>query len=132
VWSDIDEYIEVLERDLCRFGIVRSVFHPARLGSSADHRYRPSMGPAKGRWHTSDQMRGHGWHRVVDHHRAVNPDGKASSEQRREMNRFLEGAAALRGGGESEQVSDRPRSKDRDPESADVLVRWGVPGGGSR
>ena len=30
------------------------------------------------------------------------------------------------GGGESEQVSNRSRTKDRDPESADVLMCGGV------
>jgi hypothetical protein len=52
----------------------------------------------------------------------MDPDRKACSEQGGEMDRFLEGAAALRGGGESEQVGDRSRSKDGDPESAYVLM----------
>ena len=38
------------------------------------------------------------------------------------MDGFLEGAAAMCSGGESKQVCDRSRSKDRYPESAHVLV----------
>jgi hypothetical protein len=125
--SHVDEHVEVIERDLGRFGLVRCMFHPARLGESADHRHRSSVSSSEGRWHPSDEAWRHRWHGVVDHNRPVKSDRKACREQRGEMYRFLEGAAALRGGGESEQVSDRPRSKDRDPESAHVLVRGGVP-----
>ena len=123
---DVDEHVEVSEQDVCWFGLIRGVFHAARLGTSTGHRYRLCVSPAQGWWHSSDEVSRNRWHRVVDHHGSVHSDRKASSEQCGEMNGFLEGAAALCGGGESEQVSNRSRTKDRDPESADVLMSGGV------
>ncbi len=132
MWPDVDEHVEVIERDLSRFGLVRSVFHTARLGGSDGQRNRTSVCPAQSWRHTSDEVGRNRWHGVVDHHGSSQPDRKPSSEQCREMDWFLEGAATLCGCGESEQVSDRSRSKDSDPESAYVLMRWGVPPGGWR
>jgi hypothetical protein len=52
----------------------------------------------------------------------MDPDSEASRKQYGQMDRFLEGAATLCGCGESEQVSDRSRTKDRDPEPANVRM----------
>ena len=120
----IDEHVEVTDRYLGRFGLERSVLHTGRLDNSDGQRHRPCVGSTQGRRHTSDEVWRHGRDGVVDHHRSLNPDRKACSEQSGEMDGFLEGAAALCGGGESEQVSNRSRTKDRDPESAHVRVRW--------
>lgn len=80
------------------------------------------MGSPECRWHASHETWRYRRYGVVDHHRTVEFDRKTGSEQSRQMHWFLEGAAALCGCGESKQVSDRSRTKDRYPELAYVLM----------
>lgn len=123
MWSDVYEQVKIIERDVGRFGLVRSVYHTARLGASDGQRSRTSVCPAQSWRHTPDEMSRDRRHSVVDHHTSPQSGRKSCGEQCGKMNRFLEGATALCGGGESEQVCDRSRTKDSDPKSADVFMR---------
>ena len=120
--SYVDEQVEAIEVDVFRIGLGLVVVHTTRLGESTDHGRRCCVSAAKGGRESCDDM-GWNWRNAVWHHdRPTRSNRKSGGDQCGKVHGFLEGAAAMCSGGESKQVCDRSRSKDRNPESPHVLV----------
>jgi hypothetical protein len=122
MWPDVYEQVKALEVDVFRIGLVLILFHPLRLGGSTDHGRRFGVSATKAGWESCNDVRGHWRNLVRNHDRPACPYRQSGRKEGREVHGFLEGAAAMCSGGESKQVCDRSRSKDRNPESTHVLM----------